>query len=153
MCSCGRVCKDTDTGYRCQRYRNQFADTDTDPRYRRYDDTEKRQLLRLCNGRSHTRSIIFRSDGTHIIYITICQWALVSGSGPPNFRSIRLGPNPNPNSRRRPNPNPNPRRRPNPNLNPTGSWVGPNSTQVPANVSITLVLCLYYYTLRSIFTK
>ena len=69
--------------------------------------------------------------------------ALVSGSGPPNFRSIRLGPNPNPNpnSRRRPNPNPNPspmrrpnpnpRRMPNPNPNPTGSWVGPNSTQVP----------------------
>ena len=60
--------------------------------------------------------------------------ALVSGSDPPNFRSIRLGPtksNPNPNSRRRPYPNPNPRRRPNPNPNPTGSWVGPNLTQVP----------------------
>ena len=27
---------------RYRRYRNQFADTDTDPRYRRYDDTEKR---------------------------------------------------------------------------------------------------------------
>ena len=58
---------------------------------------------------------------------TILTRALVSGSGPPNFRSIRLGPNPNPNpnpnSRRSPNPNPNP--------NPTGSWVGPNSTQVP----------------------
>ena len=31
-----------------------------------------------------------------------------TGLGPPNFRSIRLGPNPNPNFRRRPNPNPNP---------------------------------------------
>ena len=76
-------------------------------------------------------------------------WALMSGSGPPNFRSIRLGPNPNPNSRRRPNPNPrrrpnpnpNPRRRPNPNPNPTGSWVGPNSTQVPFIVNCAL---LYY---------
>ena len=46
----------------------------------------------------------------------------MSGSCPPNFRSIRLGPNPKPN----PNPNPKP--------NPTGSWVGPNSTQVPGRV-------------------
>ena len=44
--------------YRYRRYWNRFADTDTDPRYRR----------QLCNGRRATQSI-FRSD---IIYICQC---------------------------------------------------------------------------------